>query len=150
MTIKCDLGPDLDLEISRSNMKFLYISTKSGTIAMKQKTNLWIWTRGLKCNIGFDLGHDIDILIFNVICDFDHLVTKVRCKDLPGSDRDDFRCRHAVDSSNFVKRGLQCNTSLSTKMFCLCMFLSYLLQLMYHLFHIYLFPLHPFFTENSY
>ena len=29
----------------------------------------------------------------------DHSVTKVRCKDLPDSDRGDFRCRRAVDSS---------------------------------------------------
>ena len=51
---------------------------------------------------GFDLGHDLDILIFKVICDPDHLVTKVRCKDLPDSDRGDFRCRRAVDSSSLV------------------------------------------------
>ena len=31
---------------------------------------------------GFDLGHDLDIWIFKVICDLDYLVTKVRCKDL--------------------------------------------------------------------
>ena len=69
---------------------------------MKQKANLSIWTQGLKFDNGFDLGHDIDILIFNIICDFDHLVTKVRCKDLPDSDRGDFRCRRAVDSSSLV------------------------------------------------
>ena len=28
--------------------------------------------------------------------------TKVRCKDLPDSDRGDFRCRRAVDSSSFL------------------------------------------------
>ena len=69
---------------------------------MKQKANLSIWTQGLKFDNGFDLGHDIDILIFNIICDFDHLVTKVRCKDLPDSDRGDFRCRRAVDSSSLL------------------------------------------------
>ena len=51
-------------------------------------------------NNGFDLCHDIDIWIFKVICDLDHLVTKVRCKDLPDSDWGDFRCRRAVDSSS--------------------------------------------------
>ena len=30
--------------------------------------------------------------------DCDHLVTKVRCKDLPESDRGDFRCPRAFDS----------------------------------------------------
>ena len=68
---------------------------------MKQKANILIWTLGLKCDNGFDLGHDIDIWIFKVICDLDHLVTKVRCKDLPDSDRGDFRCRRAVDSSSW-------------------------------------------------
>ena len=68
---------------------------------MKQKANLSIWTRGLKSDNGFDRGHDIDTLLFNVICDFDHLVTKVMCKDLPDSDWGDFRCRRAVDSSSF-------------------------------------------------
>ena len=76
------------------------ISTKSGPIATKQKANISIWTLGLKCDNGFDLGHDIDIWIFKVICDLDHLVTKVRCKDLPDSDQGDFRCRRAVDSSS--------------------------------------------------
>ena len=32
--------------------------------------------------------------------DRDHLVTKVGCKDLPDSDRSDFRCWCAVDSSS--------------------------------------------------
>ena len=34
--------------------------------------------------------------------DHDHLVTKVRCKDLPDSDWGDFRCRRAIDSSSLV------------------------------------------------
>ena len=33
--------------------------------------------------------------------DRDHLVTKVRCMDLPDSDRGDFSCRRAVDSSSY-------------------------------------------------
>ena len=45
-----------------------YISTKCGPIATKQKANILIWTLGLKCDNGFDLGHDIDIWIFKVIC----------------------------------------------------------------------------------
>ena len=49
---------------------------------------------------GFDLDNDLDIWIFKVKCDLDHLVTKVRRKDLPDRDRGDFRCRRAVDSSS--------------------------------------------------
>ena len=77
-----------------------YISAKNGPIATKRKANTSIWTLGLKFDNGFDLGHDLDIWIFKVICDLDHLVTKVRCKDLPDSDRGDFSCRRAVDSSS--------------------------------------------------
>ena len=47
---------------------------------------------------GFDLGHDLD----NVKCDLEHLMTKVRCKDLPDSDGGDFGCRRAVDSSSLT------------------------------------------------
>ena len=46
--------------IFKVKYEICYISTKSGPIAMKQKANLSIWTRGLKCDNGFDLGHDID------------------------------------------------------------------------------------------
>ena len=79
-----------------------YISTKSGPIATRRKANITIWTLGLKFDNGFDLGHDLDIWIFKVICELDHLVTKVRCKDLRDSDRGDFSCRCAVDSSSFI------------------------------------------------
>ena len=77
-----------------------YISAKNSPNATKRKANISIWTLGLKFDNGFDLGHDLDIWIFKVICDLDHLVTKVRCKDLPDSDRGDFSCRRAVDSSS--------------------------------------------------
>ena len=40
--------------------------------------------------IKFDLGHDLESL-------------KVRYKDLPDSDRGDFRCRRAVDSSSYFQ-----------------------------------------------
>ena len=80
-----------------------YISAKNGPIATKRKANISFWTLGLKFDNGFDLGHDLDIWIFKVICDLDHLVTKVRCKDLPDSDRGDFSCRRAVDSSSWLR-----------------------------------------------
>ena len=79
--------------IFKVKYEICYISTKSGPIATKQKANISIGTLGLKYDNGFDLGHDIDIWIFKVICDLDHLVTNVRCKDLPDSDRGDFRCQ---------------------------------------------------------
>ena len=36
----------------------------------------------------------------NHVHDADLLVTKVRCKDLPGSHQGDFRCQHAINSSS--------------------------------------------------
>ena len=86
--------------IFKVKYEICYISTKSGPIATRWKANISIWILGLKLDNGFDLGHDLDIWIFKVICDLDHLVTKVRCKDLPDSDRGDFSCRRAVDSSS--------------------------------------------------
>ena len=88
--------------IFKVKYKICFISTKSGPIATKWKANILIWTLCLKCDNGFDLGHDLDIWIFKVICDLDHLVTKVKCKDLPDNDRCDFRCRRAVDSSSWL------------------------------------------------
>ena len=41
-------------------------------------------------------------LTLNEGVDHDHLVTKVRCEDLPDSDRGDFRCRRAVDSFSCI------------------------------------------------
>ena len=86
--------------IFKVKYEICYISTKSGPIATRRKANISIRTLGLKFDNGFVLGHDHDIWIFKVICDLDHLVTKVRCKDLPDSDRGDFSCRRAVDSSS--------------------------------------------------
>ena len=78
-----------------------YISTKSGPIATKRKANISIELQSSNVTNGFDLDHDLDIWIFKVKCDLDHLVTKVRRKDLPDRDpRGDFRCRRAVDSSS--------------------------------------------------
>ena len=65
---------------------FLYIN-QSGPIATKRKANISIELQASNVTNGFDLGHDLDIWIFKVKCDLDLLVTKVRCKDLPDSDR---------------------------------------------------------------
>ena len=62
----------------------LYLG-QNGPIATKRKTNISIDFQASNVTKGFDLGHDLDILIFKVKCDLDHLVTKVRCKDLPYS-----------------------------------------------------------------
>ena len=99
------------LWIFKVKYEICYISTKSGSIAMRRKADISIWTLGLKCDNGFDLGHDLDISIFKVICGLDHLVTKVRCKYLPDSDRGDFSCRRAVDSSSLFS--IFCRPDLS-------------------------------------
>ena len=48
MTIGFDLGHDLDLEFSRSNMAFAMSQPKNGPIATKRKANLSIELQGLK------------------------------------------------------------------------------------------------------
>ena len=92
------LAMTLTLNFQGQIWNLLYLDQK-GSDCHKTKSK-HIDSLGLKCDNGFDLGHDIDIWIFKVICDLDHLATKVRCKDLPDTDRGDFRCRGAVDSSS--------------------------------------------------
>ena len=79
-----------------------YISARNSLIVMKRKANTSIELQASNVTNGFDLDHDLDIWIFKVKCDLDHLVTKVRCKDLPDSDQGDFRCRRAVNSSSYL------------------------------------------------
>ena len=51
--------------------------------------------------IGFDLGHDLDLEFSRSNMEFAMSQPKVVwCQDLPDSDRDDFRCLRAVDSSS--------------------------------------------------
>ena len=60
MAIRFDLGCDLDLEFSRSNMEFP-ISAKSGPIATKRKENISIELQASNVPSGFDLDHNLDI-----------------------------------------------------------------------------------------
>ena len=64
-----------------------YILTKSGPIAMKRKANISIELHASNMTNECILGHDLDIWIFKIKYNLDRLVTKVRCKDLPESDR---------------------------------------------------------------
>ena len=101
VTIGFDPGHDLDLEFLRSNMELAISLWKMVWLPWNEKQThrlnfrpqmwQWVWP-----------WHDLDILIFKVICDLDHLVTKVRCKDLPDRDWGDFRCGRAVDSSSLL------------------------------------------------
>ena len=147
VTIEFDLGHDLDLEFSRSNVEFaislpkmvwlprnekqtyrLNPETQMRPLALTLAITLTLNFQGQIWNLlylnekwsdcyetkskisielqvsnvtnGFDLDHDLDIWIFKVKCDLDHLVTKVRRKDLPDRDRGDFGYRRAVDSSS--------------------------------------------------
>ena len=61
MTIGFDLGHDLDLEFSRSNIEFAISQPKNGLIATKRKANISIELKGSDVTIGFDLGHDLDL-----------------------------------------------------------------------------------------
>ena len=62
MTIRFDLGHDLDLEFSRSNIEFaISISAKNGPIAMKQKANLSVEFQASNVTNGFDLDHNLDL-----------------------------------------------------------------------------------------
>ena len=95
--------------------------TLAMTLTLNFQGQIWNWlhlsqkwcdshetkSKHIDCNLGLKCDHQIWPwswpwpFIVKVICDLDHLVTKVRCKDLPDSDRGDFRCRHAIDSSSY-------------------------------------------------
>ena len=119
--------------IFKVKYRICYISAKNGPIATKQEANIATEFQASNVTNGFDLDHSLDLYIFKVkldldlwshrwpwlrICmvkflnswqqvihdhDHDHLVTRVRCMDLSDSDRGDFSCRHAVDSSCCLK-----------------------------------------------
>ena len=99
VTIEFDLGHDLDLEFSRSNMKFAISQPKVVQLPQNQKQTYqlnsrpqmwpwpwpWPWIFKVKNEICYiSIKSDL----------------KVRCKDLQDSDRGDFWCRRAVDSSS--------------------------------------------------
>ena len=61
-----DLGHDIDLEFSMSNIEFAISQPKNGPIATKRKANILIELKASNVTIRFGLGHDHDIWIFKV------------------------------------------------------------------------------------
>ena len=151
MTIGFDLGHNLDLEFSRSNMEFaisrpkmvLFLRNGNQTYPLNLRPQMWPlgvtlamtltlnfqgqiwnllylsqkwsdchetkskhidWTLGLKCHHRVWPWPWPWPWIFKVNYGICYISTKsgpkVRCKDLPDSDRGDFRCRCVVDSSS--------------------------------------------------
>ena len=145
MTIGFDLGHDLGLEFSRSNIESAISRPRmNGPIATKQKANISNELYASNVTIGFELGHDLDYgfqgQIWNLIylshrwfdCHKmkrthiewteglnDHQVWpwpwswKVRCKDLPDSDRGDFISGRAVDSSSLHRLHDYCSMQIT-------------------------------------
>ena len=101
-TADLTLAMTLTLNFQGQIWNLLYLKQKWSDCHKTKSKDIDL-TPGLKCDQWFDLGLDLDIWIFKVKCDLDHLVTKVRGKDLPDSDRGDFRCQRAVDSSSSVR-----------------------------------------------
>ena len=90
VTIGCDLGHDLDLEFSRSNMEF----------AISQPKMVWLpWNEKQPYRLNFrpQMWPLSLTLVMTLTLNFRG---QLWCNDLPDSDRGDFRCRHAVDSSS--------------------------------------------------
>ena len=92
------LAITLTLNFQSQIWNLLYLNEKWSD-CYETKSKISIELQASNVTNRFDLDHDLDICIFKVKCDLDHLVTKVRRKDLPDRDRGDFRCRRAVDSS---------------------------------------------------
>ena len=84
------LAMTLTLTFQGQIWNFLYLNQKWSD-CHETISNISIQLQASNVTNGFDLGRNLDIWIVKVKCDLDHLVTKVRCKDLPDSDRGDFR-----------------------------------------------------------
>ena len=62
MTIRFDLGHDLDLEFSRSNMEFAISQPKVVQLPQNEKHfNISIALQASNVTNGFDFGHDLDL-----------------------------------------------------------------------------------------
>ena len=66
MTIRFDLGHDLDLEFSRSNIEFAIPQPKMFRLPRNEKQTYWLNSKASNVTIRFDLGHDLDIWILKV------------------------------------------------------------------------------------
>ena len=61
MTIGIDLGHDLDLEFSRSNMEFVISQPKMVRLPRNEKQTYQLNSKASNVTIRFDLGHDLDL-----------------------------------------------------------------------------------------
>ena len=83
--IAVDLGHDFDLDFQIQIWNLTYLN-KMVWLPQNKKCTYWLNSRPQMWASGFTLA----------------MILKARCKDLPDSDRGDFRCRRAVDSSSFL------------------------------------------------
>ena len=146
VTIRFDLGHDLDLEFSRSNMEFPISQPKvvrlprneKQTCRLNPRPQMWPMGLTLTITLSFEFWRSNVTLTFDHTHDLDHgfswsnfeiavshigradwyctkgvavghswpwlwpFGAKVRCMDLPDSDRGDFSCRRAVNSSSHL------------------------------------------------
>ena len=61
MTIRFDLGHDLDLKFSRSNMEFAISQPKMVRLPGNEKQTYRLNSKASNVTIRFDLGHDLDL-----------------------------------------------------------------------------------------
>ena len=61
MTIRFNLGHDLDLEFSRSNIELVISQPKMVRLPRNKKANISIGLKTSNVTIRFDLGHDLDL-----------------------------------------------------------------------------------------
>ena len=61
MTIGFDLGHDLDLEFSRSNIEFAISQPKMVRLPRNEKQTYRLNSKASNVAIRFDLGHDLDL-----------------------------------------------------------------------------------------
>ena len=71
MTIRFDLGHDLDLEFSRSNIECAISQPKMVRLPRNEKQTYRLNSKASNVTIRFDLDHNLDLWIFKVKRDLD-------------------------------------------------------------------------------
>ena len=89
VTIWFDLGHDLDLELSRSNMKFAISRPKMFRLPGNKKQTYRLKLKTSNVTIGCDLGHDLDLKFSRSNMEF--TISQPKMVRLPQNEKQTYR-----------------------------------------------------------
>ena len=89
MTIGFDLGHDLDLDFSRSNMEFAISQPKMVRLPGNEKQTYRLNSKASNVTIRFDLGHDLDLWFSRSNMEF--AISQPKVVRLPRNEKQTYR-----------------------------------------------------------